>query len=42
MDVSIEHHVEEHNEEDEGVRPCPVSDELLDEDPASPAIPEAI
>ncbi len=42
MDVSIEHHVDEHDEEDERICPCPVRDELLHEAAADPAVPGAI
>ena len=42
MDVFIEHHVDEHREEDERVRPRPVRDELLHERASRPPVPEPV
>lgn len=38
MDVLVQHHVHEHDEEDEGVRPCPVCDELLHDGSLAPSL----
>ena len=43
MDVLVEDHVDEHDEEDERVRPRAVGDELLDEACTAPAaVPDPI
>ena len=42
VDIFVEHHVDEHNEKDEGIRPRSICNELLHHNCFSPALPYAI
>ena len=42
VDIFVEHHVDEHNKEDEGIRPRSICNELLHHHCFSPPLPYAI
>ena len=42
VDVLVHHHVDEHDDEDERVRPCAVRDELLHDGAPAPALPHGL